>query len=115
MRSAAYLWGGADGGGANEYGKPNATRANGGASETVAPALRGVWAKGAQVLVELGFPERLHAEYGAPAAAWLRVNVSSAADARLGRHSFEITSWIGVTASSPPTRPPRPRTQPGPP
>ena len=33
---------------------------------------------------ELAFDETLHVEAGAPATAWLRVNVSSAADGRVG-------------------------------
>ncbi|KAJ1459607.1 hypothetical protein M885DRAFT_510755 [Pelagophyceae sp. CCMP2097] len=66
------LRGGADGAGADEYGRPNATAATGALSATVPAAVRAVYRRGDELLVQVGFAARLREDYGAPSDAWLR-------------------------------------------
>ena len=81
---AAYLKDGYNGSGANEYGRPNVTRASGGRSATVSPErVLGVYTKSDAVLVEVAFAAELSQLYGAPDSAWLRFSVSPAHKVRM--------------------------------
>ena len=63
--------------GSNEYGKPSQDAVAHPLAQLAAPTLRSVWQKGtqaaAELLVELGFAKELHAAYGCPSSAWLRL------------------------------------------
>ena len=83
----AYLWEGAFGKGYEEFGRPNATRAHGASSATVAPRLVAAYADETTgcALLRLKFEALWREAYGAPAECWLRLDASE-------RGALELTA-----------------------
>ena len=90
----------------NEYGKPSGFMKGlpNNASVThqlVSPTLSSLWtnAKTAEALLELTFPPQLHADFGCPAKAWVRIAAGASASANCAKKGTSSSASACVAAT----------------